>query len=186
VYSWEKSQALHTNVFYGLAATGLIGVSILFFGSPQTVDRVIEAIAKRTTKQPAIVAPVQEQKPIEQTVVKKTAKPRRTGLNLRSQQFSETESAVASPPTQLPRVQPPAQTESPEASVRIDDAAVYSSNSPNSSVVRRLKKGDVVESKIEVIDSRGRWSLVGSNGSTRSGFVRSEDLEREKNQGTHP
>jgi hypothetical protein len=185
VYSWEKSQALHTNVLYGLAATGLIGISVLFFASPQTIDRVVGEIVKRTTKQPAVVVPVQEPKPIEEPVIKKAARPRRSGLYSRQQEFSETESAVASPPIPAPRVQPHAH-ESPEASVKIDDAAVYSSNSPSSAVVRRLKKGDVVESKIEVIDSRGRWSLVGPNGSSRSGFVRSEDLEREKNQGTQP
>jgi hypothetical protein len=46
--------------------------------------------------------------------------------------------------------------------------------------VQLLKKGDTVETNLEVIDSSGTWSLVRTGESQRSGFVRSENLDRAK------
>src|SRR5262249_12119524 len=40
-----------------------------------------------------------------------------------------------------------------------DDSAVYAFNSPASDVVKLLKKGDVVDPLLEVVDARGRWTL---------------------------
>jgi len=41
-----------------------------------------------------------------------------------------------------------------------------------------LIKGESVESTLEVIDSRGSWTLIRSKEQKRSGFVQTENLER--------
>jgi hypothetical protein len=41
-----------------------------------------------------------------------------------------------------------------------------------------LRKGESVESTLEVIDSGGSWILIRSKEQKRSGFVRTENLER--------
>jgi hypothetical protein len=59
-----------------------------------------------------------------------------------------------------------------------DDSPVFQSNSADSAFVKSLKKGDEVRSGgLEIIDSRGAWTLVQKSG--RSGFVPSEMLERD-------
>ena len=164
-----------------LGVVGLIGLAIVFYKSPETIDRFVDSITRRTTE----AAPAPAEQPAEQPVVKKAAKQRR--LNPKASDLSEAAPAPQQPlPKELPRVEPRALGDSIEASVKTDDAAVYSSNSPASSVVRRLKKGDKVDSHLEVIDARGRWSLVETSGLKRTGFVKSEDLEREKNREAHP
>jgi len=183
MHYWERTQRRYTNVLVALAAVGLIGLAIVFFKSPQTIDRFVDNITRRTKQEPVMAAPAQAEQPAEQ-VVKKGAKQRR--LNSRASDFSEADSTNQPPPKELPRVEPRFQAESTEASVKIDDAAMYSSNSPASPVVHRLKKGDKVESNLEVVDARGRWSLVETAGLKRTGFVRSEDLERNGNRGARP
>ena len=182
MHYWEKTQRRYTQMFgVQLAVVGVFGLAIVFYKSPETIDRVVDTITGRTTQ----AAPPQAEQPAEQPVAKKATKQRR--LNPRASDLSEADSATQPPlPKELPRVEPRAQSDSTEASVKIDDAAVYASNSPASSVVHRLKKGDKVDSHLEVIDARGRWSLVETSGLNRRGFVRSEDLEREKNRGEHP
>ena len=60
--------------------------------------------------------------------------------------------------------------------VTTDSATVYSFNYTGSSIVHVLRKGDTVETKLEVVDSKGRWQLIRA-GDNSSGFVRSETLE---------
>jgi hypothetical protein len=61
--------------------------------------------------------------------------------------------------------------------VKADSTPVFQSNSANSTLVTSLKKGDEVRSGgLEIIDSQAAWTLVRGRG--RSGFVRSESLER--------
>ena len=57
----------------------------------------------------------------------------------------------------------------------LSDSAVHSFNSPASDVVKLLKKGDVVDKQLEVVDARGRWTLVKAD-PNGAGFVRSESL----------
>ena len=57
----------------------------------------------------------------------------------------------------------------------LSDSAVHSFNSPASDVVKLLKKGDVVDKQLEVVDARGRWTLVKAD-PKGAGFVRSESL----------
>jgi hypothetical protein len=184
MHYWERTQRRYTNVLVALAAVGLIGLAIVFFRSPQTIDRFVDNITRRTKEAPVVAAPAQAEQPAEKPVVKKGARQRR--LNSRASDSSEADSATQPQPKELPRVELRTQAELTEASVKIDDVAVYASNSPASSVVHRLKKGDKVESNLEVVDARGRWSLVETTGLKRTGFVRSEDLEREKNREAHP
>jgi hypothetical protein len=61
--------------------------------------------------------------------------------------------------------------------VKTDSTPVFQSNSANSALVTSLKKGDEVRSGgLEILDSQAAWTLVQGRG--RSGFVRSESLER--------
>jgi hypothetical protein len=61
-----------------------------------------------------------------------------------------------------------------------DSAAIYSFNSSTSTVVTHLKKGDVVNPNLEVIDAGGRWTLVTVADQHTFGFVRSEYLGRQR------
>ena len=182
MHYWERTQRRYSQMFgLQLAVVGLIGLAIVFYKSPETIDRVVDTLTGRTTA----AAPPQAEQPAEQPVVKKATKQHRG--NQRASDSSEADPATQPPvPKELPRVEPRAPGESIEASVKSDDAAVYASNSPASSVVHRLKKGDKVDSHLEVVDARGRWSLVETNGLKRTGFVKSEDLEREKNRAAQP
>jgi hypothetical protein len=63
------------------------------------------------------------------------------------------------------------------ASVKSNSAAVYSLNSSSSKILKRLKKGDKIETSLEVIDTEGRWSLIKGIEEKSSGYVRSENLE---------
>jgi hypothetical protein len=63
-----------------------------------------------------------------------------------------------------------------------DDAALYPSNSVRARAVGVLKRGEPVESDIEVLDTGGRWSLVQGSKQNRQGFVRSENLKRSTGQ----
>jgi hypothetical protein len=61
--------------------------------------------------------------------------------------------------------------------VKTDATPVFQSNSAKSTQVTSLQKGDEVRSGgLEIIDSQAAWTLVRGRG--RSGFVRSESLER--------
>ena len=77
----------------------------------------------------------------------------------------------------VPKDAPPIVDKS-QAQVKADSAPVYSSNSSRSSIVRVLAKGEKVQTDLEVIDSEGRWSLVRTGDLRRSGFVRSDSLDR--------
>ena len=63
-----------------------------------------------------------------------------------------------------------------------DDAALYPSNSVRARAVGVLKRGEPVESDIEILDTGGRWSLVQGTRQNRQGFVRSENLKRNAGQ----
>lgn len=58
----------------------------------------------------------------------------------------------------------------------LNDSAVYSFNSPASGVLQVLKKGDVVNTELEIIDNRGRWTLITGADRRVLGYVRSESL----------
>lgn len=64
-----------------------------------------------------------------------------------------------------------------QKNVKSDSAAVYTVNSSDSAILKLLKRGDRIETDIEVIDTEGRWSLVKGVEEKRSGYVRSENLE---------
>jgi len=178
VQTASRNPDWYANVMYGVVAVGLVSITVVFYWSPQTVDQVIDGIMRRLSPPPAVVVtPAPEENRFEQPVVQKPAKPRHAVVKAKPPEGDTSYSVVRAKPEEAPRVQPQAQPDSTEASVKIDDAAVYSANSPRSSVVNVLKKGDKVESTLEVIDSRGRWSLVRTNGAN-AGFVRSEDLQR--------
>src|SRR5262245_18097572 len=58
------------------------------------------------------------------------------------------------------------------------DSPLFQSNSADSALLKSRKKGDEVRSGgLEIIDSRGAWTLIQKSG--RSGFVPSEMLERD-------
>ncbi|HSB09209.1 MAG TPA: hypothetical protein VLM38_06830 [Blastocatellia bacterium] len=64
------------------------------------------------------------------------------------------------------------------AIVKGDNTPVYSVNSRDSSVVKRLRKGDKVATDVEVTDIQGRWTIVKKADLTRPGFVLGENLQR--------
>lgn len=64
------------------------------------------------------------------------------------------------------------------AIVKGDSTPVYSVNSRDSSIVRLLKKGDSVATDLEVIDAKGKWTIVRRGDLVRPGFVLDENLQR--------
>jgi hypothetical protein len=64
------------------------------------------------------------------------------------------------------------------AIVKDNYTPVYSVNSRQSSVVGLLKKGDKVATELEVLDEKGRWTIVKRGDLTRPGFVLDANLQR--------
>jgi hypothetical protein len=56
------------------------------------------------------------------------------------------------------------------------EAPVYSSNSPSSTVLQVLNKGQIVEVDFEVITASGKWTLVTIPRQNVSGFVKSDGI----------
>jgi len=65
-----------------------------------------------------------------------------------------------------------------QPTVKDEGTPIYSLNTRSSKVVKRLKKGERVNTDVEVLDSEGRWSLVKGQGKSGLGFVRGENLEK--------
>ena len=165
---WQQERRRRNRLLFLILGSCLIFLLLV-------LNRITGVIPFDTSEQTAAAASVPGEKPTETRAVNK--KPKRTRT-----------AAVAHPETlpdeALPVEQPRSGTAAPvqepaslKRSVKNEPTLVYSSNTPRSSVVEELKKGDQVETNLEVIDSHGRWSLVRVNGQNRSGFVRTEDLE---------
>ena len=156
-----------------LSLATLTAIVILLWRSPETRDRLSSVILGQPiggTSQPAALAEKPPDKATKKPVkaVRKPSKPAAA---------AETVAPVA---TEIPNAKGPVriiETGPSLANVKSDSAAVYSFNSPRSPVVKVLRKGEKVETNLEVIDSQGRWSLVHSE-QLKSGFVRSENLEK--------
>lgn len=155
-----------------LSAACFIAMLILLWKSPATLSRISDAILGQTVSQASTPVVQPEEKPAEKPAPKKRA----TSVSSPSQPPSNELGTVV---VVVPKEAPPA-LDLGRANVKTDSAAVYSSNSSRSPVIRLLKKGDTVETNIEVMDSSGTWSLVRTGESQRSGFVRSENLDRAK------
>lgn len=61
-----------------------------------------------------------------------------------------------------------------------DQTPVYSVNSKDSSVVKLLNKGDWVSTDLDVIDVKGRWTIVKQSDLSKPGFVQPENLQPAK------
>jgi hypothetical protein len=81
----------------------------------------------------------------------------------------------APPVTAAPPVNDPAKQ--PTGNVAVSsEAPVYSSNSPSSTVLQVLNKGQIVEVDFEVITASGKWTLVTIPRQNLSGFVKSDGI----------
>jgi hypothetical protein len=182
VNSWERVQATRRLLLI-LIGVSLIGMAAIVWRSPETLNRISNAIIGQPGNQASVAATQPAEEPPEKPV-KKNAKRLRNPVNPPAL-FADSsqpdilpanlEGGSSQPRRRIIRTGPV------QANVKSDSAAVYSSNSPRSPILRMLKKGDRVETNLEVIDSGGRWSLVRPADSNRSGFVRSENLDRAQN-----
>ena len=155
-----------------LSAACFIAMLVLLWKSPATLNRISDAILGQSVSQASGTIVQPEEKPAEKPAPRK---PSKSAPGPSKPQTSGLDTVVVV----VPKEAPPA-TDLGHANVKADSAAVYSSNSPRSPVVGLLKKGDTVETNLEVIDSSGTWSLVRTGESQRSGFVKSENLDRAK------
>jgi hypothetical protein len=155
-----------------LSAACFIAMLVLLWKSPGTLNRISDAILGQTVSQASAPVVQPEEKPVEKPAPKK---PSKSVSGPPRPQISDLNTVVVVIPKEAEPV-----TDRGHANVKTDSAAVYSSNSPRSPVVRLLKKGDTVETNLEVIDSGGTWSLVRTGESQRAGFVRSENLDHAK------
>ena len=157
-------------LFFVLSVACLIGLIVLVWRSPETVSRISHALIGET-KNTAPIATNENQEPPESTAPKKITKAVRNPLKPPpTVQLTQPDA----PQPEEAQVVPP---DPSNASVKTDSAVAYSFNSQRSPVVYVLKKGDTVETTLELVDSAGRWSLIRMRDSNRSAFVRSENLE---------
>ena len=147
--------------------------------SPETLNKISNAIIGQPENETSAAAQPAEEPP--EKAVKKNAKRLRGPSNPPALVSDSAQPDIVAGTLDRLSSQGPRRiirTGPVQANVKSDSAAVYSSNTPRSPIVRLLKKGDRVETNLEVIDSGGRWSLVRPADSSRSGFVRSENLDR--------
>jgi hypothetical protein len=175
MYSWQTPTPWRSRLLFIGSVAALITLIVVFYWSPQTLDRVFGVIQRHASGGQASAAPPPEAEPAKPTSVRKTTRRRQTVLNSVAPEITADSTDPAS--EESPNVRRSPQDRS-LASVKTDGAAVYSSNTSRSSVLQVLRKGDKVESNLEVLDREGRWSLIRTDGLKQSGFVRTEDLER--------
>ena len=144
---------------------------VLVWRNSETFERISHAITGDTKTPASMAVSPEKQEPSELPAPKKSVKPGRGPLPPRP--AAELTHADAPPPEEVPIVPP----DPSHASVTTDSAVAYSGNTSRSPVVYVLKKGETVETTLELVDSAGRWSLIRTAGSNRFAFVRSENLE---------
>jgi hypothetical protein len=135
------------------------------------VERISHAITGETKNPPAIGNASGKTEASESPAAKVSTKPVRSPL--KPQSAVELTHPAAPTPDEAQVVLP----DPSHASVKSDSAVAYSSNSSSSPVVYVLKKGERVETTLELVDATGRWTMIRTGDSNRRAFVRSEDLE---------
>jgi hypothetical protein len=159
-----------------LSLASLIAIVALLWENPEARDRISSVVLGQ---------PVSVSQPVEQPAeAPEKPEPKKPVKAFRKAPVPVSATVQPAPVTAPEAAKPKDTVSGPEAvpsqvNVKADSAAVYSFNSPRSPVVRVLRKGERVETNIEVIDSGGRWSLIQAE-QLRSGFVRSENLERQQ------
>jgi hypothetical protein len=181
VNPWERVQSRRRNQSRaGLLLSLIVGCGIItvivYVSSPRTFERISDTLSNAFVgKKAAPVEIAPEKKEPE------PASPKKVTARRRSTTASE-EAVTAQPPIAGDKT-PRLLIDFAHAAVKTEAAPVYSYNSMTSSVVEVLKKGEQVETNLEVIDSEGRWILVRKQQQNQSGFVRSENLERRPTAG---
>jgi hypothetical protein len=135
------------------------------------VKRISHAITGETTNPAAIGNSSEKTEASESAAPQVSTKPVRGPLKPR--QAAELTHPDAPTPDEAPIVLP----DPSHASIKSDSVVAYSSNSSRSPVVYVLKKGERVETTLELVDATGRWTMIRTGDSSRPAFVRSEDLE---------
>jgi hypothetical protein len=166
----KESQKAVKRLLAMLLVSGLV-VAVYVWKKPETFDSIL---GRSTQTEP----------PATWMTDDASGKPAQKSKSGRSASKKPASAAAPGAEPELVPVKIPVPKDAPplvdisQAQVKADSAPVYSSNSPRSSIVRVLTKGEKVETNLEVIDSEGRWSLVRTGDLKRSGFVRSESLDR--------
>jgi hypothetical protein len=158
-------------LFLTLSVACLIGIIVLVWRNSEMVERISHAITGETKNSAAIGNSSENTEASESPAPKKSTKPVRTPLKPRP--AAELTHSDAPSPDEAPVVLP----DPLHAIVKSDSVAAYSSNSSSSPVVYVLKKGERVETTLQLADATGRWTMIRTANSNRPAFVRSEDLE---------
>jgi hypothetical protein len=158
-------------LFLTLSVACLIGIIVLVWRNSEMVERISHAITGETTNPAAIGNSSEKTEASESAAPKVSTKPVRGPL--KPQPAVELTHPDAPTPDEAQVVLP----DPSHASVKSDSAVAYSSNSSSSPVVYLLKKGERVETTLELVDAAGRWTMIRTGDSNRRAFVRSEDLE---------
>ena len=136
VNSWQRVQALRRLLLI-LVAVSLIGLTVVVLRSPETIDRISNAIMGQTGNQASAATPQLAEEPPEKPV-KKNLKRVRNPLNPPELllESSQPDTVQVLPSQEVRRIirRGPVQ-----ANGKTDSAAVYSSNSSRSSIVHVLK-----------------------------------------------
>jgi len=170
VNSRRRSQST-SSFFLLLCVACLIGMIVLVWKNSESFYRISHALTGETQNPAPATDTSENQEPPESADSKKVTKAVRRPL--KPQPTAEFSHPEPPPPEEAPVVPP----DPSQANVKTDSAVAYSSNSSRSPVVYVLKKGDAVETTLELVDSAGRWSLIRTGDSNRPAFVRSENLE---------
>jgi len=179
VNSWERAKLRDRLLLLGIVAC-VLGLFALIYGTPQGFER-ITSVFRSHNSQSTFTSPEPAAQTPQQRPAKKTTARVRSGA---AAPIPEETGDSAYVKIVIPKDPPRSPADLAHANVK-SDAQVYSFNSPNSNILRTLKKGDRVETNLEVIDSKGHWTLVRTNELRRTGFVRTENLERQDGNDAH-
>ena len=148
---------------------GCIGV-VAYLWRPDAIERVTEVILGESANK-RIAAPA-EAKPQPPEVKKAVRRPVSKAAAASVESVQEAVDVGTRPSEKL------VLTVAGPSNVKVDFVPVHSSNSSDSPILFMLRKGDRVETKLEIIDFEGRWSLIRTPDFPGSGFVRTESLQR--------
>jgi cytoskeletal protein RodZ len=168
--SYRRRSQSASPLFLTLSVACLIGIIVLVWRNSEMVVRISHAITGETKNPPAIDNSVGTEAS-ESPASKVSTKPVRSPL--KSRPAAEVTHPDAPTPDEAPIVLP----DPSHASAKSDSVVAYSSNSASSPVVYVLKKGERVETTLQLADATGRWTMIRTANSNRPAFVRSEDLE---------
>lgn len=153
-----------------IAASLLATLLIIRNSSFQTTTRASQA-AEDASKKAEKARAVKPEQPSRAKTVKK-------GATKTSRPYTANNPTEASVSTAGSKEEERSLDQDGNAFVKSEGTPVYSVNSRQSNIMRLLKRGDRVGTDLEVLDEKGKWTIVRKADLSRPGFVLDENLQK--------